>query len=199
MNADFPSSDDYQAAAWLLACDVAAIKAVAQVEAGAEGAFLDTGEPVILFERHKFHRYTDGRFAGARAPGLPAAVSLLSSPKAGGYGAVGIQHRKLAAAVLLDREAALRATSWGLFQVLGDNYAACGYDSVQRLVTAAYRGVSDHLRMFTQFIRHDSRLVDAIRDHDWPGFAAIYNGPAYAINEYDRKMAAAFTAAERAA
>ncbi len=52
---------DYKAAAKQLKCDVAAIKAVAEVESNGNG-FLTDGKVKMLFEGHIFHRYTDGKF-----------------------------------------------------------------------------------------------------------------------------------------
>jgi len=52
---------DFKEAAETLGVEVAIIKAVCEVEAPM-GGFLRTGEPVILFERHKFHQFTDGIF-----------------------------------------------------------------------------------------------------------------------------------------
>lgn len=183
---DTPTAEGYAGAAWLLMTDVASMRAVAHVEAGREGAFFDDGRPVVLFERHLFHRLTDGRW-DREAPDL-------SNPTAGGYGAMNAQHDRLAAAAQLDRMAALKATSWGLFQILGLNYAAAGYTQLQRFINAMYRSADDHLRAFVMFIRHDPRLVDAIRSHDWVAFAFAYNGPAYARNHYDSRMAEAYAA-----
>lgn len=198
MKADHPTDAAYDAAAWLLMCESAAIRAVAEVEAGPEGAFLDSGEPVILFERHIFSRLTGREHDGAKAPGVPASAAVISAPKGGGYGPYSAQHKRLQAAAALNRPAALRSASWGLYQILGTNHAACGYPSLQRFITAMYRSVDDHLRAFVMFIRHDERLVDAIRDRDWPTFARIYNGPGYARNRYDAKMAAAYARANAA-
>lgn len=192
-----PSDHAYVSAAWFLAVEPAALKAVAEIEAGPQGAFLDTGEPVILYERHIFHRLTNGRYSGAVAAGdFPREVSQLSLPTPGGYGAVSIQHAKLQAAVKLDREAALKACSWGLFQILGLNHVEAGHATVQSFVTAMYRGVDEHLRALVMFLRHDDRMMQALRDHDWAAFAARYNGPAFARNQYDKKLAAAFARLE---
>jgi hypothetical protein len=192
--ADHPTPAAYQAAAWLLMCEPAAIQAVAEVETRREGAFLDSGEPTILFERHVFHELTRGRFAGARVPGAPAAWSLISNPIPGGYGPTSAQHRRLQAAVALDRDAALRSASWGLYQQLGRDQQYS--PSLQRFITAMYRGVDDHLRAFVMFIRASERLVDALRGLDWPTFARWYNGPGHARHDYAGRMAAAY---ERAA
>lgn len=190
-----PSHEAYREAAVRLGCEEAAVRAVATVEAGPLGAFFATGEPVILFERHWFHRLTDGRHAGARASGLPASCSLLSSAKRGGYGPYSAQHKRLAAAAALDREAALKSASWGLFQIMGCNFWQAGHSSLQSFVNAMYRGVDDHLAAFVAYVLADPRLVRAIRRIGSGGevtFARIYNGPAYAENAYDARILRAF-------
>lgn len=190
--ADHPSPLAYQAAAWLLMCEEAAIRAVAEVEAGPEGAFFDSGEPVILFERHLFSRLTGREYDGEKAAGVPASCAVISHPSAGGYGPYSAQHKRLQAAANLNRPAALRAASWGLYQILGTNHAAAGYPKLQRFITAMYRSVDDHLRAFVMFVRNDARLVDAIRAKEWAAFARVYNGPAYRRNRYDERMAEAY-------
>lgn len=52
---------DYINASKELGCEVAAIKAVAEVESAGSG-FLSDGQPKILFERHYFSRLTGGKF-----------------------------------------------------------------------------------------------------------------------------------------
>lgn len=206
--ADLPSSDGFAAAAWQLRCAVAAVRAVAAVEAGSEGAFLDSGEPVVLFEPHVFHRLTDGRFIGRIVPGAPrdehgdpVRWAYLSYPtwRPGWYGPTSVQHRRLDAAAKLSRPAALMSASWGLFQILGENHERCGYPDLQRFVTAMYREVDDHLRAFVAFIRADKRLVDAIRalplESAARAFARVYNGPRYEANRYHVRIIEAFAAA----
>jgi len=187
VKADFPSYESYAHAAWLLLVEQEAMRAVAEVEAGPEGAFLDSGEPVILFERHIFHRLTGARY--------DTSFPQLSSKTPGGYGGTHAQHGRLAQAVGLNRDAALKSCSWGLFQLMGTNHAACGYPTLQRFITAMYRSVDDHLRAFAMFIRHDERLVDALRSKNWASFAYAYNGPQFEKNNYDSKMAAAYARA----
>lgn len=188
MKQDYPSSSDFEHAAWLLKCDVPAIQAVAEVEAGSNGAFLDTGEPVILFEPHIFHKFTDGEFDSKKVPGIAEKWASISYPdwRKGWYGSVSVQHRRLTYAASLDREAALKSCSWGLFQIMGHNHAKCNYPELQRFINAMYRDVADHLLAFCQFIRNDSRLVDALRGHDWKTFKRIYNGPG--SNDYAERM-----------
>jgi hypothetical protein len=96
-----------------LGVKAAEIWAVLTVETMGSG-FLPDRRPQILFERHIFRRETDGAF--------DATAPEVSSPAAGGYGALGAhQYDRLGQAIRLDRQAALRSTSWGIGQVMGFN------------------------------------------------------------------------------
>lgn len=187
-----PSAESFVAAAWFLRCEVPAIRAVAEVESGPHGAFLATGEPVILYERHLFHRLTGGIHGGVQVKDAAREYGHLSLSAPGGYGPVSLQHVKLEAAVVLDREAALKSCSWGLFQILGLNHVRAGYPNLQRFINAMYREVDDHLRAFVMFIRGDDQLLDALRSLSWDVFAQLYNGPAYRRNDYHNKLAKAY-------
>lgn len=175
---------DYRRAAGRLQCDLAAIMAVAKVEAP-KGPFLPDGRPPILFERHKFHRHTRGRFSRSHPD--------LSNATPGGYGAGGAhQHDRLARAAALDREAALKSASWGAFQIMGENHAQAGHPTLQGFINAMYRSAAAQLDAFVSFNLADARLVQAIRGRMWATYARIYNGPAYRDNRYDEKLAAAY-------
>lgn len=176
---------DFERAAAKLGCEVAAVKAVCQVEAP-KGGFLPDGQPTILFERHKFYQFTKGRFG----------ISDISSPQAGGYGPEGqYQHDKLARAAALDRDAALKSASWGKFQIMGFNWQACGFDGLQSFINAMYRSEGAQLDAFVAFILSEG-LADELREQRWADFARRYNGPGYAANRYDTKLAAAYAAAK---
>lgn len=192
---DFPSNEAFRQAALTLQCEEAAIRAVAEVESGPYGAFLQNEEgqpPVILFERHKFDRHTTGKYRGAVFSTDPKykRYAIISWPARGGYGPVSVQHAKLQAAVKLDQNGALCSASYGLFQILGENYAQCGYDSVQEMVNDAWRSVDDHLKMFVRFILADRRLLNALRGLDFRTFKRVYNGRAE--NGYEVKMQQAY-------
>ena len=61
----------------------------------------------------------------------------MSQPTAGGYGPAGVhQYDRLAAAISLYRDAALQSASLGLGQVMGMNFQAAGFDSVEDMVAA---------------------------------------------------------------
>lgn len=178
---------DFERAAKELNCEVAAIRAVAQVESAGPG-FLSDGQPVILFEAHVFDRLTGGRFR-ATHPNLSSARWNKALYGRGGQH----QHNRLAAAVALDRNAALQAASYGKFQALGEGYKTCGYSDLQGFINGMYRSEQDHLWAFCQFIRRKHpRLLPALQNKDWATVAYYYNGAGYRANAYDVKMAQAY-------
>lgn len=178
------SRDDVVAVAERLSVRPEAVHAVAEVESGPWGAFLPDGHPVVLFERHLFSRFTGGRWDAER----PA----LSNRRPGRYGKVSAQPRRLAAAKRLDHDAAIRATSWGLFQILGDNYVAAGFRSLGEMEAAMRSGVRAHLEAFGSFVYLHSKMLDALRREDWREFARRYNGPGHERHNYAGRIGSAF-------
>ena len=169
-------------------CDRMGIKAaelwaVLTVETSGCG-FLPDRRPKILFERHIFSRETGSRF--------DASNPDISNGTPGGYGPGGAnQYDRLDRALALDREAALRSTSWGIGQVMGFNAEIAGYSDVETLVNAMTVSEDEQLRAMTGEIIHNS-LHRALGAHDWPAFARGYNGSDYAKNNYDTRLAAAY-------
>ena len=176
---------DFLEAAQTLKCQVAAVKAVCQVEAP-RGGFNPDDTPVTLFEGHKFHKFTGGKFA-VQAPDLSFAVWTRKW-----YGKTWQAEKdRLERACKLDRVAALKSASWGKFQIMGFNHPLVGFDTIQAFVNAMYSGERAHLMAFVQYVQ-TAGLAPALRRQDWAGFAYGYNGAAYAENDYHHKLAAAF-------
>lgn len=176
---------DFEVAAQLLGCDVASIMAVAEVESYGSG-FNPDDTPVTLFEGHKFHQFTDGRF--------DAKYPTLSYPKwtREHYGKTWqAEQDRLQLAMGLDREAALKSASWGRFQCMGFNHGLAGFEKLQDFVNAMYASERKQLMAFVSFVINTG-LAPALRSQDWAAFAAGYNGAGFAKNKYDVKMAAAF-------
>ncbi|MGN6655342.1 MAG: N-acetylmuramidase family protein [Rhodanobacter sp.] len=176
-------AQDYADAAALLGVEVAAIQAVAKVET-AGSAFDDYGRPRILFERHYFHRLTQGRY-DKRHPDI-------SNSLAGGYGKFSAQYGKLERAYVLDAVAALESASWGRFQIMGSNYRDAGFVSVQEFVLALARTEAAHLQAFASFVSANKGLHKALEKKDWAAFAKAYNGKGYKKNDYDSKLKNAY-------
>ncbi|MEE9408126.1 MAG: N-acetylmuramidase family protein [Polaribacter sp.] len=175
--------NDYSVAAIIIGCDVATIKAVAEVES-AGGGFNKDGSPKILFEGHWFHRLTNGRFTNYlnRNISYPKWIRTFYNQN---------QHKRLDKAVQLDRDAALKSASWGKFQIMGFNYDKCGFDNVQQFVNAMYKSEGKQLEAFVNFII-SRRIDDELRNKDWAKFAYFYNGSGFRKNKYDEKLAKAY-------
>ena len=176
------TASDFERAAASLECEVAALRAVAKVESLGSG-FLRDGRPKILFERHKFHRFTGGQYSHGHPD--------ISSPRAGGYLGGVREYDRLGIAMALDRDAALKSASWGAFQIMGFNHALAGFEAVEPFARAMASGSSAQLAAFVAFIRSQG-LDRALREHDWPAFARGYNGADYRRNRYDARMASAY-------
>jgi hypothetical protein len=144
--------------------------------------FLSTRQPTILYERHIFHRLTNGRFDDGD----------ISDATAGGYGATGIhQYERLARAMQLDSASALQSTSWGVGQILGTNCGEAGFADVNAMVKAMIDGEDAQLSAVCQFIAHN-KLDHPLKLHDWSAFARGYNGAAFAANQYDARLRGEF-------
>jgi hypothetical protein len=175
---------DFEAVAARLGCEWEAAAAVAEVESGPLGGFAADGRPVILFERHLFSRKTNSQFDAAH-PGV-------SNRTPGGYPrSQADRWNQVAEAYALDPEAALQSASYGRFQVLGQNYPNLGMANAHEYVAKLARSERDQLDAFEGFVRANG-LADELRDKRWADFARRYNGPAYAENQYDTKMAQAY-------
>lgn len=176
------TEQDFQIAAQKLRCEIPAIKAVAEIESRGKGFYAD-GFPVILFERHVFRKFTQGRYNKSHPH--------LSGP-AGNYGTAGQNQRnKFNEAFALNPIAAMKACSWGKFQIMGFNHAVAGFATVGEFVDAMKQSEGEHLLAFVNFVINNN-LADEIRNKNWAAFARGYNGAGYAKNKYDVKMAAAY-------
>lgn len=171
------SSGGFSAVADALAVGAPEIWSVLAVETSGCG-FLPDRRPPILFERHILHKLTNGRFDDGD----------ISDPTAGGYGPSGAhQYDRLARAIVCDRDAALKSASWGLAQILGENYQAAGFAGVEEMVAAMSGSEDSQLVAFSRFLS-SNHLDQALRAHDWTSFARGYNGPGYEKFQYDQKL-----------
>lgn len=180
---------DLASAAARLAVPLAIIQAVNAVESRGQG-FLVDGRPVILYERHIMARRL-------REHGIDPTPYIARSPaivntQRGGYAGGAAEYTRLSAASEIYLPAALEAASWGAFQIMGYHWQALGYASIHDFVHAHRRSEGDHLEGFVRFIEINPTLHKALKTRKWAQFAQGYNGPAYADNLYDVKLARAY-------
>lgn len=178
---------DYAKAADELGAEERAIRAVAAVESSGAGFWTIGGEkkPVIRLEAHWFGKLTHyvyneshphiscRRWTPALAARTPAAA-----------------WQQFDEAASLDEGAAIQATSWGAFQLMGFHFEALDYESPEAM-RADMDTDQGQLEAFVRFIKADPVLLDALRRLDWGSFAGRYNGPGQ-IDVYAGRMARAY-------
>ncbi len=179
------------AAATAAGIEYPALRAVIEVECQGAGFLPDGLTPTILFERHIFYRQLNTENKHAIQIKASYERPDLCFPKSGGYGLSSAQHARLQAACAYHRTSALASSSSGIGQVIGYQWKALGYPSLQNFVNAMYRDEAGQLDAMIRFIKVNN-LIDTLNRHDWKSFAYVYNGPAYAENHYDSKLAAAY-------
>lgn len=184
--------EDFTQVAELLGCEPAALKAVQQVETGGRGGFFSPGRPAILFEGHIF--WTQLKKRGSNPEDYVKGNENILYPKwEKGHNKGGIgEYDRLEQARKINREAADASASWGMFQIMGFNYAACGEESIESFVRSMCESEFKQLLLTANFIKKNSQMLQALQARDWAVFAKCYNGPAYAQNRYDVKLEAAY-------
>jgi hypothetical protein len=173
------SDDDFTRAARALGCEVAAIRAVWEVEAAGRH-FLADGSVIRRFEPHHFPREHWAAIGFAVREGeAPWRASLRLSSEA-----------MFQRAAAVDMTAACRAASWGAPQIMGFNHADAGFGGPVEMVRAMAEGAPQQLDAFVRLVCAWG-LAPAIEAHDWRAFARRYNGSGQ-VEEYARRMEAAW-------
>ena len=102
------------------------------------------------------------------------------------------EYNRLERARRINKYAADESASWGMFQIMGNNYKACGCKSVTEFVDKMCASEEDQLELTTNFILNNTTLKNALISKNWKRFAYYYNGPGYASNSYDKKLEQAY-------
>ena len=103
------------------------------------------------------------------------------------------EYERLLRARHINEDAANASASWGMFQIMGFNHAACGEPSVASFVSSMCQSECRQLLLCVHFIRGNRPMLAALQKKDWKAFARLYNGPAYAQNRYDEKLSTAYS------
>lgn len=188
------SKADIIAVAKSLGVEPAAMKAVIDVEAAGNG-FDKQGRPTILFEPHIFWReLTKINYITKRNELRVTYPGILSPTWDKNLYRIGNSYDKLAKASELHWEAGHNSCSWGLGQIMGFNAISIGYPTLKEFVDDMYESEAKQLKAMGMFLKANG-LISKLKAKDWAGFARGYNGSAYAKNQYDKKLATAYTKA----
>jgi len=167
---------------------MALMRTVMQVESAGSG-FDRKGRTLILYEPHIAYR----------------EAQKIAPDKLGEMKSIGVAYEKWGSrpypkdsypafmrAAQVHPEVAHRACSWGLPQILGSNFSVCGYKSAIAMAADFATGEDAQLAAMARFIIANPAMRRALLALDWAEFARRYNGPGYAKNAYDKKLAAAY-------
>lgn len=141
--------------------------------------------PAARPERHYFYRLLKGaeRDRAVREGLAHPSLGTLANGREAVYAVIDRMRA-------INDTVAIESCSWGLGQVMGENWRRLGYSSAQALLAENMSGSAGQIECMMKFIRADARCLQAIRTGDFTTFARIYNGPGYAANNYDNNMRA---------
>ena len=159
-----------------------ALAATSVESADLQGSW-SSGALVALYEDHVAWRNTEGATRQRLAEAKLAAPNWrdLPYPKSP-YPAID------KCAEIAGAEVAAKATSWGLYQILGENAVALGYKSAVDMVETFAASERAQVEGWLRFLDANN-LKRPLMDGDFKTYARGYNGPKFAENRYDTKLA----------
>jgi hypothetical protein len=205
------TSADIIAAARKQRIEPAAARAVLEVEANGRGFSAVTGRILIQFEPAWFQRLLPasvmlsinlalkarqiGKVLSTEEQKLLLNWTLVSTNRVQDQTA---EYKAFNAAFAIHGVTALKATSWGLGQLMGFHFQRLGFATVGEMVDYCKQGEAQQFELTLRFVVTDPKLFAALNKHDWNAFAYRYNGSRYKNDpriredDYDYKLAVAY-------
>jgi len=158
------------------------------VETGGVGIDDETHKIIIRFEESKFHT----RNPRANVSGRWYSNSHHNQSE---------EWIAFNSAFAIDKQEAMKCTSIGLGQIMGWNYSALGYRSVDDMWDDAKKGLDRQVYQFFKFVSvdHNGNLKKAIQEKNWALAATYYNGAGfrelakkYNRTPYDQSLSQAY-------
>lgn len=186
------TEEDFKEVAEELGVEVAAIKAVVEIEAGkSHNGFWAENKPLINFDLTMFRRMAQRNKVNISKYTKSHAV-VFARPNSTRYGSQqAAQQARLDAARTIHDLSAIQGTFWGMFQIGGFNWKKCGAESADQFVELMSRSERDQLELFANFVKNTG-LLKYLKAKNWSAFARGYNGPGYAARGYHTRMANAY-------
>ena len=142
---------DFEEVAAELGVEVAAIKAVTEIEAGpSHNGFWSEGKPIINFDLNVYRTRAAKRKINLKKYAKSHSV-IFNRPNTARYGSQqAAQQARLDAAMKIDSISAIEGTFWGMFQIGGFNYQRCGTKSHADFVHRMSRSERDQLALHAE-------------------------------------------------
>ena len=187
------SDQDYENAANELDVEVEVVKAIKDVESSGSG-YVFSNHPKILFEGHVFWKQLKN--IHIEPSNHKDSDILYSTWTKDHYKGDVAEYVRLQKARQININAANASASWGLFQIMGNNYKLCGCDSISDFVKRMCMSESEQLMLFVEYIKkrklHQYLKPDHTGNIPWAEFARRYNGAGYEKNKYHIKLKEAY-------
>jgi hypothetical protein len=170
----------------------AALLALVEVETDGD-AFepADGRTPRLLFERHVAYREAGKVSAELRAKFVAAGLAIPKWSRSTQYKDQGTSAKRLEImrrARAIDDEVALRSASHGVGQTMGFLAEELGFESARAMYGTMVGSLPGQIECMIRELKR-SNLIKPMNAGDWTRVARIYNGPGYAQNSYDTRMA----------
>lgn len=174
----------------------AALLSVVEVESAGKSLEQDGRTPRLLFERHVFYR--ELKKAKATADLSRAQLEGLAHSdwrRETQYKDQGTSAKRLALfqrARTINEECAIRSCSWGVGQTMGFLAEELKFGDAKKMFAYMVTGgVPAQVECMVREIKRKG-IDKHLNNHAWAAFAKVYNGPKFAENKYDTKMASAY-------
>lgn len=172
----------------------AALLALVEVETSGNPFEQDGRTPSLLYERHVAWKMAAKVSKALQTAFARAGLAIPTWSKKTQYRDQGTSAKRLALiakARTIDAEVANQSASWGLGQTMGFLYAELGFGSACAMVEHLTGNVAGQIECMIHEL-NNKRLVGPLNAHAWAKVARIYNGPRYADNRYDVRLADAY-------
>lgn len=180
-------------AAEKLKIEPSVLDAVCRLESSGPG-FLPSGKPVIRFEGQVFWKemLKRGFFEDKLRDLSQQHPNVLYPKRVSEFYLDGErEYQRLEAAISMNEGAALAATAWGCFYLMGRQFSESGFDDINDFVNAQKAGLLEQLEAFCKWM--ESRgLIESLQQKNWQFFSRLCYGPAYVEKRYDRKLQRAY-------
>lgn len=147
------TEQDFIEVAQQLGVEVAAMKAVVEIEAGrTHQGFWSEGKPLINFDLSVYRKMAQRRGVNL-SKYRKSHSTIFSPPNISRYGSQqAAQQARLDRAMSIDSVSAIEGTFWGMFQIGGFNWRQSGTSSPQEFFRLMSRSERDQLELFADFI-----------------------------------------------
>lgn len=157
--------------------DMKVLKAIIKAESRG-AAFSTPGKPILRFEpylfKREYKRVTKKDFTGDVPfhPGMANATYAEGRKRTGGQTS---EWEVFGRAAAINRDAAIRSSSWGMPQIMGFNYKLLGYKTPVEMVEAFSRSEEAQKVGMINFLIN-SGLTQAVKNREWEKIGRGYNG-----------------------